>query len=256
MGKHSRKFELAKKNFEYSHENGGFKYKYLPQWLEFKSSKFKAETDRKSKKKFFNLRRGTLVYAQLGVNLGSEFSGNHFCIVLNKKDTSYKETITVVPLSSKPHHSYLQLDDSIIYFVMMQIGEFLETGRPVVLNTYKDVMVNQKLLLQEERVLRMKLPLNSAKYWPDFIRKKQLFRKRMAEQNDFYDNAFSQLKVILDRYRRFTGSKSYAHINSIQTISKSRLIRINDLDPTGKVTFSKESMKKIDEEIMRRFIEG
>lgn len=42
-----------------------------------------------------------MVYVKLGSNIGSEFSGNHFCVILDNKDNKGKETVTIVPLSSK-----------------------------------------------------------------------------------------------------------------------------------------------------------
>ena len=35
-----------------------------------------------------------MVYVKLGSNIGSEFSGNHFCVILDNKDNKGKETVT------------------------------------------------------------------------------------------------------------------------------------------------------------------
>lgn len=51
-----------------------------------------------------------MVYVKLGSNIGSEFSGNHFCVILDNKDNKGKETVTIVPLSSKGNKNYLKLN--------------------------------------------------------------------------------------------------------------------------------------------------
>ena len=54
-----------------------------------------------SKKKYVKLKRGSIVFVNFGVNVGSEISGHHFAVVVNKDDTIYKPFTTVVPLTSK-----------------------------------------------------------------------------------------------------------------------------------------------------------
>ncbi|WP_345943279.1 type II toxin-antitoxin system PemK/MazF family toxin, partial [Enterococcus sp. S133_ASV_20] len=55
-----------------------------------------------------------MVYVKLGSNIGSEFSGNHFCVILDNKDNKGKETVTIVPLSSKGNKNYLKLNESVL----------------------------------------------------------------------------------------------------------------------------------------------
>lgn len=88
------------------------KIKYLPQWLDFYTAQLLAETKSKCTS-YSTYRRGTIIYVNLGSNLGNEFSGNHFCVVMDKKDNSKKSTITVVPLSSKESNHYTHLTSSI-----------------------------------------------------------------------------------------------------------------------------------------------
>lgn len=104
----------ATKNFEEICNSKNFKFKYLDDWLFTKSTLFKSEINSKKKKNYKVYPRGTIVYAKLGVNIGSEFSGNHFCIVLNRKDHKGNELITVVPLTSKSTKFSLLLPENIV----------------------------------------------------------------------------------------------------------------------------------------------
>ena len=47
--------------------------------------------------------RGEIVRVKFGVNIGSEFSGEHFAIVISKRDTMMNPTLHVIPLTSKKH---------------------------------------------------------------------------------------------------------------------------------------------------------
>ncbi len=47
--------------------------------------------------------RGRIVRVKFGVNVGSEFSGDHFAIVISKGDTMMSSTLHVIPLTSKKH---------------------------------------------------------------------------------------------------------------------------------------------------------
>lgn len=74
---------------------------YMPHWLEFYSIAIHSDVTSNKKRYYKSYSRGTVVYVKLGSNIGSEFSGNHFCVILDNKDNKGKETVTIVPLSSK-----------------------------------------------------------------------------------------------------------------------------------------------------------
>ena len=57
----------------------------------------------RKKKTYKRYARGTIVRVKFGVNVGSEFSGDHFAIVLSKRDTMMSSTLHVIPLTSKKH---------------------------------------------------------------------------------------------------------------------------------------------------------
>lgn len=53
--------------------------------------------------KFRRYARGRIVKVKFGVNIGSEFSGDHFAIVISKGDTMMSPTLHVIPITSKKH---------------------------------------------------------------------------------------------------------------------------------------------------------
>lgn len=44
--------------------------------------------------------RGSVIQVDLGFNLGNEYGGLHYAIVLNRKDSKQNPVLTVVPISS------------------------------------------------------------------------------------------------------------------------------------------------------------
>lgn len=57
----------------------------------------------RKKKTYKRYARGAIVRVKFGVNVGSEFSGDHFAIVISKGDTMMSSTLHVIPLTSKKH---------------------------------------------------------------------------------------------------------------------------------------------------------
>ena len=51
--------------------------------------------------KIITFKRGNIVKANLGFNIGHELGGLHYCIVLNKNDNPKNGTLNVIPLTSK-----------------------------------------------------------------------------------------------------------------------------------------------------------
>ena len=64
--------------------------------------------------RFKRYSRGQIVKVKFGVNIGSEFSGDHYAIVISKKDTMMNPVLHVIPLTSKKHNYNVKVN-SILY---------------------------------------------------------------------------------------------------------------------------------------------
>ena len=53
--------------------------------------------------------RGTIIKVKFGVNIGSEFSGDHYAIVISKNDTMMNPVLHVIPITSKKHKYNLKI---------------------------------------------------------------------------------------------------------------------------------------------------
>ena len=58
--------------------------------------------------------RGRIVKVNFGVNIGSEFSGEHFAVVVSKNDTAYNPILHVIPLTSKKHRTCIDIGNILI----------------------------------------------------------------------------------------------------------------------------------------------
>lgn len=85
---------------------------------------------------FKKYKRGDIIKANLGFNIGNEHGGLHYCIVLNKNDSIYGKILNVIPLTSKKDNKsvhplnvdlgnelYEKIENTLNYLVNMPITE-------------------------------------------------------------------------------------------------------------------------------------
>ena len=89
--------------------------------------------------KFKRYSRGQIVKVKFGVNIGSEFSGDHYAIIISKKDTMMNPIIHVIPLTSKKHNYNIKINN--ILYNEEKINEM-----KVLLNTVKDTKKQKELI--------------------------------------------------------------------------------------------------------------
>ena len=65
--------------------------------------------------KYKKYSRGTILLVDFGKNIGSEFNGKHFAIVLSKNDNEYSGKLSVIPLTSKDKRKrHVKINKSVI----------------------------------------------------------------------------------------------------------------------------------------------
>lgn len=90
--------------------------------MEFYGYWLNKEKEHDIPKYYTTFNHGSVVMVNFGPNIGSELSGNHFAIVLNRKDKRENKTLTVLPLSSKDHSNYLDLGNE-LYRLIYQLAQ-------------------------------------------------------------------------------------------------------------------------------------
>lgn len=98
--KHKKLIETHTNNIKISDMNLSDKYTNFEETLLKESNTLLYEINTKPQY-FKRYSRGSIVRVRFGVNVGSEFSGNHYAVVVSKNDTAYNPVLHVVPITSK-----------------------------------------------------------------------------------------------------------------------------------------------------------
>ena len=109
-----------------------YKFAYLDEWL-LKESKLllaeSSEYEKHTNQKYKTYKRGTIIKADFGINIGSEMSQVHFAIILNNYDNPKNNILTVLPLTSKKSKFNLDLNNLIADKLVTKIEkELLKIG--------------------------------------------------------------------------------------------------------------------------------
>ncbi|MDK9866685.1 type II toxin-antitoxin system PemK/MazF family toxin [Staphylococcus sp. IPLA37010] len=214
-----------KLSYEKSHDKN-LKLLYMPHWIEFYSASLKNEVLRKQKY-YKTFSKGAIIYVKLGSNIGSEFSGNHFCVVLDNKDNKMKETITIVPLSSKNNKNYIKLNTTLFDLTIQNLKIKVSKCRKNL-----DNLTSKNKNCREEYV---------------FSNDENSNFKNIEKQ-------VSEIETLLNIYGKHKNKETFANISGITTLSKKRIMKINDSDPTGEMIINDNDLKNIHEQIQVKYL--
>lgn len=249
-------------NIKISNKKLSDKFRSFEQWEYRKSCRLLYEIEN-PKKTYRRYPRGKLVKVDFGVNIGGEFSEQHFAITLTKQDNQYNSTITVVPLSSKPHKAYLLLGTIFKPHHFSHIRN--ELTHLLLYNENQENNLIKKLHITKDKYDYI------VKLWRQFenseienLPKNLLTPKQISildeEENEsksinqFQKNIALKIKKIVEYYMKVGNNFTYANIKQIRTISKLNILPvINEYDIIDKVICPKKIMNKIDKEIVRNY---
>lgn len=281
----AQKFDLANRNFKTVFRDRQrphwMKYRYLHNWT-LQKSKYLLDDERSyhGNKKVY--RRGAIVNVDFGINVGTELSGNHFAIVLNKDDAPVNDKLTVIPLTSHHHPHTVKLVNTIrekarniffrqqvdfiaLYAALLYLREQV-LGVPT-----RDEMNYRKFLENLTDYMGPKEQRPILKKVPDFIEKTLINPEKarifvMAVSPKIKGNddplsvaflqsvqkAISDATFVRDQYLKYDKT-TFAKVLDITTVSKSRLRKINPYDPIGDIVADNQTLDAIDHELRSLF---
>lgn len=173
--------------------------------------------------RFFNpsslkiFKRGNVVKANLGFNVGNELGGLHYCVVINKNDNLYSGTLNVIPLSSAKENKKYNANTCI------DLGDELY------------ISLAERLNLEFSIVRKQISELSNTTNNEDL--------KKIAQKLEILDKTQTEL----DKMKH--GSFALAH--QITTISKQRILK-NPL--LSKIKLSDASLDLIDNKIKELYM--
>lgn len=231
------------------------------------------------------LKRGSIVYADFGFNVGREYGGLHYAIVLNKKDARSNHLLHVLPLTSVKETT----DMSNLKYFQFPIGDEVfqllknEANQKVIELTKlydrfskKDDELNERALIVESLIKDNKKAFEILKNLPasdrddSFLEQIQTINKNIdfasAEadkiKQELEDNAtlLAELKEKIEYANKFIlktqnmNKDSIVLLNQVTTISKMRLYDPkNNNSILNGIVLSDDTMDKIDEALKKIF---
>lgn len=188
------------------------KFDSFEAWEYTKSKRLLYEIGLDKNKKYMRYPRGSIIKVDFGVNIGSEFSEQHFAITLSKRDKIYDNSLIVLPLTSKKHKNTINL------------GRLISNG-------YIESLQLQVEKLQSEL---KEIDIENCEFNPNYIKE------------------IKEIEKILNYYKKIKDNFSYACIDHIRTISKLNILPpINKYDIVGNYKCPKEVMEEIDKSILK-----
>ena len=165
-------------------------------------------------------KRGSIIKANLGFNIGNEEGGLHYCIVLDKNNAISSGTLTVVPLTSvKENKKYNE-------FTTVNLGNEIYLNLAKICNT---------------------MTCNLSEKYKDIW-------KMPSEKVEQFNNDFKYIKKVEKEISKMKKG-SVALVSQITTISKQRIYdpKTNS-DILSKLKVSKNTLDLIDNKIKKLFL--
>ena len=190
-------------------------------------------------------KRGEVIRANLGFNIGSEYGGLHFCVVLDKNNSPSSPVVTVVPLTSLKEG----VDPNKLYPGSVYLGD----------------QVYQKLL--QKGVIAKMETINSAMHLKNELKKTRESLDNPYPPQEGFDEWRKNTSKVLKCYeenkhlfeeigKKLKGMKrgSIALVGQIRTISKIRIYEPKtSKDPLSNIRISDSYLNAIDNEIRKLY---
>lgn len=173
---------------------------------------------------------GSVVEIDLGYRIGSEFGGQHYGIVINKKDKKANPNLTIIPMKSMKNN---------IHYTEVDIGkEFYNLAKSKVelLTQQKTELVNK--YIEDIDKIEENYKINNGEDNKNEI-------NRLNEQRNNIITSIKELELCLQRISKLKYG-SIALPNQVLTISKMRVRDpISTRDTLYGITLSDSTMEKI-----------
>ncbi|WP_288531870.1 type II toxin-antitoxin system PemK/MazF family toxin [uncultured Secundilactobacillus sp.] len=195
-----------------------FKMSRIPIWINSYGYWLRKENSHQLPKYYRVFKRGTLVMVNFGVQLGAEFSGNHFAVVLNRNDNKYSPVLTVVPLSSKEKRWYANLGYEVLQDIKKLFDQRQRESDDLLNNlqkTAKGIIENLKhtsynFTSEESQIL---LKVRFAEHGGN-----QTATFNLGKNNPWVDDQLSKLELISDisKYKNISHyHDTLVHLNDV-----------------------------------------
>ncbi len=206
-------------------------------------------------------KRGNIIKLNFGFNIGSEYGGLHYGIVLDKKNDHSSPVVTVIPLtsikdSSAIHPNSVELGNELYKSLKLKydtISKALKDEQQEIIQTIATVssLVNlaEKTLQsskEKENANELQSELNEVEKYLDAAEKIDALWKEKQQHNEEQQEYLNKIGEEISRMKK----GSIALVNQITTISKIRIFDPRNLKGVlAGVSLSEDSMEKINKKV-------
>ena len=198
--------------------------------------------DKFTPKKLIRYKRGDIVFVNFGFNIGAEFGGEHYAVVIDKESDRNSSTITVVPLSSYVTGKKIHPND---LYLGNELFNKLQLKQKTIVSQLRQQCDKNKVLLE---LIKTNYSSN-----PDDEKIETLLDELEKKQKQLEFEIGNAEKIKSELLSLKQGS--IAKIQQITTISKMRIYNPKQSsDPLYGIRFSNETMTLINNKIKDFFI--
>lgn len=218
-------------------------------------------------KKNISYKRGNIVKLNFGFNIGSEYGGLHYGVVLDNHNAHNSPVITVIPLTSVKagrtiHENNVELGNEIYRSLKLKFDTIYKALKKEELEITEMIKMLQDLnklaqdsldaaLISDKYSVEYTQNIQSAESYLISIEKINATWEKRAEYND---EALMYLSKIGDEITNMKEG-SIALVNQITTVSKMRIVDPRNLKGVlSGVSLSEESMKKLNQKVKKLYL--
>lgn len=212
-------------------------------------------------------KRGNIVKVNFGFNIGNEYGGLHYGIVLDKHNAHNSPVVTVIPLTSvkegkEIHENNVFLGNDLYRLLKIKYDTILKSVVSERDKLRKMMVITQGILtLAEEGIKETRESLHDASFdMKSLLQSEENLdnvKELATELKERSDKAIEQLENLKKIEKEISQMKkgSIALINQITTISKIRIYDPkNSNGVLSGITLSQEQMEKINNKVKSLYI--
>ncbi|MDW4166516.1 type II toxin-antitoxin system PemK/MazF family toxin [Staphylococcus saprophyticus] len=260
------------KKYKKMYDSGKDKFNSLPYWLRSHANLLDKELKGKIRPNYNQFKRGSIIYVDFGINIGSELSGGHFAIVLNHNDSKKSSTLNVIPLTSKDKKHFLPIDKTVfdnaqntLQSSLKKVSEEINEKNDSVniLSTERDEL----LLKTKEKSAKLKDKISNTdlsvpsdyqqaqKDYDEINDMITVIETKIEMVNDLVSEIKREKEAIEKVFLKYStyNKNTFACYKALQNISKLRVKKINKYDPSGDIKVDNNTLDKIDEKIISEY---
>lgn len=194
--------------------------------------------------KNISYKRGDIVFVNFGFNIGSEFGGEHYAVILDKENSHNSSTVAVIPLSSFKQNKTIHPND---VYLGNELYDKLQIKVMGKLDRAAEELLELQPMLKLASELEKKLDGDSIETHSKLVKNMQFRMDTLTKEVTNMQRMVRELNVMK--------KGSIAKVEQIRSISKIRIYQPkHNSDPLYSIRLSDTSMDKIDEKIKELYI--